>query len=132
MRDATIHALYQTWWSTSVIVIVAIWYLPLTGTYRGRHRLEDLAPPGPRLDDYIDVLTMPIHTCALPPVAIPAAYAELGPTRFMAAKESMRRREAALRMARISTGALVALSEYGTPVEIDEWAAAGDLIGAAT
>jgi hypothetical protein len=132
MRDATIHALYQAWWSTSAVAIVAIWYLPLVGTYHGRHRLEDVAPAGPRLDDYIDVLMMPIHTCALPPVAIPAAYAELGPTRFMAAKESMRRREAALRATRIPTGALVALSEYGTPVEIDEWAAVDDLIGAAT
>jgi hypothetical protein len=130
MRDATLTALYQTWWSTSIVVIVAIWYLPLVGTYRGRHRLEDAAPVV-RLTEFIDVLSMPIHTCAPPPVAAPAAYAELGPTRFMAAKESMRRRERALRAARVPTGALVALSEYGTPVDLDEWTVE-ELIGVAT
>ncbi len=105
------------WVALAVAVIVAIWRLSRVTAYEGRHRAVELstldAVPifgGPdTLALFVDVLSQPIHTCALPPVPIPAAYDTLGPSRLMAARDSMRRRARVLRAARWPSGSLAVL-----------------------
>lgn len=51
------------------------------------------------LTTHIDTLTLPVYGCDPPPGPTPDAYRQLGPTRAMAAMESMRRRSKAIRAA---------------------------------
>lgn len=109
-----IAAIVAVWAITSLAAVAAIWHMSRTVTYSGRHtarrgELSTMETPAPRfsLAEYIDVLTMPIQGCALPPVPVPAAYdqlVELRVRRVSAARAAMRRRSALARAGKWPSG----------------------------
>ena len=125
------HLAYLARGALAVLVGIALWRLVRAADryrYAGRHRLVAVATvERDRLDEFIDFLTMPVHTCD-PPDAPPrpAFVPALGVARYA----HLRRDE----LDATAERALL-LNELGIAPPrtawLDEWAAA-ELIGAAT
>lgn len=104
----------SSWAVVTVATVGAIWHLSRTTRYVGRHRpgldgLSTMESPraGVSLAAHIDVLTMPVHTCALPPAPGAKVYellGELAHRRLTVAQRAMRRRSQLARAGAWPTG----------------------------